>query len=178
MFRLAYLKFALALLLAGSAYSASLKPGLYAVFDTAEGVFTTVLYEKYAPNSVRTFVSLAAKPRSFYNGAVFHRVVREELIQAGGDCGIRIADEILVGLRFDQPGRLAMANAGPNTGGCQFFITSGSVPRWNGSYAIFGQVIEGQDVVDRINKGHLRGDQPVNPVRINSVTIRRVLKTN
>lgn len=152
----------------------ALKPGLYATLDTAQGKITFELYEKYTRNSVKMFTSLALPPKSHFNGAVFHRVIREEMIQAGGNCGLAIRDEILPGLRFDRPGRVAMANAGPDTGGCQFFITSGSVPRWNGTYSIFGQVVEGQDVVDHINKAPVHGDAPDAPVKINAVRIFRI----
>src|SRR5947209_3279157 len=151
----------------------ALKPGLYASLDTTQGRIIFELFEKYTPNTVKTFVSLAQRPKSLFNGAQFHRVIREEMIQAGKSCGIQIRDELLPGLRFDRPGRVAMANAGPDTGGCQFFITSGTVSRWNGQYTIFGQVVEGQDVVDRINKARGHGDEPDHPVTINSVTILR-----
>jgi len=172
-----------------------LKPGLYAVFDTAEGVITAQLYEKYTPVTVRNFVALAegSKPwrdpktgqmvgRPLYNGITFHRIVREEMIQAGDptgvgshDCGVRIRDEFLPGLRFDQPGRLAMANTGqPDSGGCQFFITDQIMTTWNGKYTIFGQVVSGFDVEGRINRKPLYGDRPVDKVQLNGVTIQRV----
>jgi peptidyl-prolyl cis-trans isomerase A (cyclophilin A) len=172
-----------------------LKPGLYAVFDTAEGVITAQLYEKYTPVTVRNFVALAegTKPwrdpktgnmvsRPLYNGITFHRIVREEMIQAGDptgvgshNCGVTIRDEFLPGLRFDQPGRLAMANTGqPDSGGCQFFITDQVMTTWNGKYTIFGQVVSGFDVEGRINRKPLYGDRPVDKVQLNSVTIQRV----
>jgi peptidyl-prolyl cis-trans isomerase A (cyclophilin A) len=172
-----------------------LKPGLYAVFDTAEGVITAQLYEKYTPITVRNFVALAegTKPwrdpktgnmvsRPLYNGITFHRIVREEMIQAGDptgvgshNCGVTIRDEFLPGLRFDQPGRLAMANTGqPDSGGCQFFITDQVMTTWNGKYTIFGQVVSGFDVEGRINRKPLYGDRPVDKVQLNSVTIQRV----
>jgi len=151
-----------------------LKPGLYATLDTPEGKITFELYEKYTPRSVLAFARLAQPPRLHFNGATFHRIIREEMIQAGGkECGLRIRDEVLPGLRFDRPGRVAMANAGPDTGGCEFFITSGVVSRWNNLYSIFGQVVEGQDVVDRINKSRLEGERPLHPVTINSVRLFR-----
>jgi cyclophilin family peptidyl-prolyl cis-trans isomerase len=76
---------------------------------------------------------------------------------------------------FSQSGKLAVANAGaPDTGACQFFITTGPIASWNGKYAIFGQVVEGLDVVTRINKAPVRGEQPINPVKLISVTIERV----
>lgn len=174
---------------------AKLKPGLYAIFDTSEGVITAQLYEKYTRETVKTFVGLAqgAIPwfdpatkamvrRPFYNGIYFHRIVREEMIQAGDptglgthNCGVGVRDEFLPGLRFDQPGRLAMANTGqPDSGGCQFFITDQSIPSWNNKYTIFGQVVSGQEVEAKINRKQLRGDRPIDKIRLNSVTIRRV----
>lgn len=193
------MKYASALLYMALALAAqpttNLKPGLYAVFDTSEGVITARLFEKYTPIAVRTFVGLAQGTKAWldpetgkmikkplYNGVTFHRVVREEMIQAGDptgfgthNCGVRIRDEFLPGLRFDQPGRLAMANVGkPDSGGCQFFITDQAVPRWNNNYTIFGQVVSGQEVEAKINRKHLRGDRPADRVMLNSVKIVRV----
>jgi cyclophilin family peptidyl-prolyl cis-trans isomerase len=177
--------------------SPALKPGLYAVFDTSEGPITAVLYEKYAPIAVKNFVGLAegTKPwldpktrafvkRPMYNGITFHRIVREEMIQSGDptglgnhNCGFTIRDEFLPGLRFNGPGRLAVANTGkPDSGGCQFFITEEAVPSWDNHYTIFGQVVAGQEVVNRINRVPVRGDRPVTPVLLKSVRIERVGK--
>jgi cyclophilin family peptidyl-prolyl cis-trans isomerase len=172
-----------------------LKNGLYAIFNTEVGKFTTVLYEKDTPNSVATFVQLAQGmlpardpktkamvKRPLYDGTVFYRVLPGQMIQGGSptgttvyDCGFTIHDEILPGLLFAQAGRLAMANSGaPDSGGCQFFITTGQVPSWDGKYTIIGQVVEGLDVVQTIGKGPVHGDQPVTPVKLTSVTIERV----
>ena len=173
-----------------------LKPGLYAIFDTSEGVITAELYEKYAPLAVNNFVGLAmgTKPwkdqtgkfvrRPMYNGITFHRIIREEMIQTGDptgtgahDCGITLRDEFLPGLRFDRAGRLAVANTGrPDSGACQFFFTEQPVPRWSGAYTIFGQVVEGQDVVHRINVKQLIGEKPATPVILKSVSLERVPK--
>ncbi len=168
--------------------------GLYAVFATTKGAFTAILYEKDTPITVRTFVALAQgtqptldpetrKPvrRKLYDGITFHRVVRGEMIQAGDptgtgshNCGFTIQDEILPGLRFTGGGKLAIANTGqPNTGGCQFFITVNPMTSWNGNYTIFGHIVEGLDVVEAINREPLRGDRPVSPAHLNSVTIER-----
>ncbi|MDE3197845.1 MAG: peptidylprolyl isomerase [Acidobacteriota bacterium] len=173
------------------------KPGLYAIFDTSEGVIKAELYEKYAPIAVKNFVGLAmgTKPwkdpktgrfvlRPMYNGVTFHRIIREEMIQTGDpsgtgahDCGITMRDEFLPGLRFDRPGRLAVANTGqPDSGACQFFFTEQAVPRWNNSYTIFGQVVEGQDVIHRINTKQLIGEKPAVPVILKSVSLERVPK--
>ncbi len=184
-----------AAMLVGAQTPPKLKPGLYAVFDTSEGVMTAQLFEKYTPLTVKNFVGLAQGTKAWldpqtrkfvkrplYNGIVFHRIVREEMIQTGDptglgthNCGITIEDEFLPGLRFDQPGRLAMANSGkPDSGGCQFFITDQTVTRWNNSYTIFGQLVSGQDVEARINRKHLTGDKPEQKVMLNSVQIVRV----
>lgn len=169
--------------------------GLYAVFNTSAGSFTARLYEKETPVTVQNFVALAegTKPtldpktgkmvrRRLYNGITFHRVVRGEMIQAGDptgtgahNCGVTIQDEILPGLRFDGAGKLAMANTGqPNTGGCQIFVTVNAMRPWDGNYAIFGYIVEGRDVVTAINRMPVRGDRPVDPVKLISVTIQRV----
>jgi cyclophilin family peptidyl-prolyl cis-trans isomerase len=108
------------------------------------------------------------------------------MIQAGDptgtgmhNCGNRVNDEFLPGLRFDRSGKLAIANTGAeNSGGCQFFITVGPVSRWDGKYTIFGQIISGQKVVDEINKAAVVGDKPVHPVTIQTVKIRRISKKN
>ena len=159
------------------------------------GDFTARLYEKETPNTVENFVALArgAKPtRSpstgkmgnvpLYDNITFHRVLPGEMIQSGDptatgahECGVTIRDEILPGLRFDLGGKLAMANTGdPDSGGCQFFITVGPMPVWTGKYSIFGAVVQGQDVVNRINHLPVHGDKPVTPVRLRTVTIERV----
>ncbi|HTS30101.1 MAG TPA: peptidylprolyl isomerase [Bryobacteraceae bacterium] len=170
------------------------KPGLYAVFHTSLGDITAQLYEKDTPTSVHTFVNLATgvqawldpethKPvkRPLYNNITFHRVVPGEMIQAGDptgkgthNCGFTIRDEFLPGLRFDRAGRLAMANTGqPDSGGCQFFITVGPMPMWSGKYTIFGQVVDGMDVVEKINRARVRDEKPLEPVTLISVTIER-----
>jgi len=149
---------------AAAAVAQPLKPGLYAVFHTSEGDITAQLYEKEVPQAVKVFVGLAQgtqpwldpdthKPvkRPLYHDITFHRVIREDAIQAGDptgkgthNCGIRLRDEILPGLRFDRSGKLAVANTGqPDSGGCQFFITANAQPQWNGKYTIFGQVVRG-----------------------------------
>lgn len=185
----------LAVLIAGCALpQVQRKPGLYAVFETSEGRITARLFEKEVPETVRNFVSLAKGEKAWrdpalrklvkrplYNGITFHRVVSGEMIQAGDptglgthNCGITIRDEFLPGLRFDGAGKLAMANTGnPDSGGCQFFITEGPMQSWNGKYTIFGQVLEGQDVVHKIARGKAKGDRPVEPVKLLRVTIER-----
>jgi cyclophilin family peptidyl-prolyl cis-trans isomerase len=172
-----------------------LKNGLYAIFNTELGKFTAQLYDKDTPNSVNTFVQLAQGTlasrdpktnamvkRPLYDNTTFYRILPGQAIQGGSpngtpayDCGFVIKDEILPGLMFSQSGKLAVANSGtPDSGGCQFFITTGPVSSWNGKYAIFGQVVEGLDVIGKIDKVPVHGDQPVNPVKLISVTIQRV----
>ena len=178
------------LLLCGASAQSPLPAGLYAIFHTAEGDITAKLDEKYTPIAVRNFVALAqgAKTwwdpesktmvkRPLYDNVPFHRVIPGEMIQAGPNCGVRIRDEFLPGLRFDHSGMLAVANTGdPDTGGCQFFITTGPVPRWNQKYTIFGRVVSGQEVVDKINRAKVKDDKPVDPVKLIGVTIQRVKK--
>jgi len=172
-----------------------LKPGLYAIFNTSEGPITAVLYEKYTPIAVANFVALAQgnKPwrepqtgamvwRPLYRDITFHRVIPGTVIQSGDptgtsahNCGIKIRDEFLPGLRFSGPGRLAIANSGnPDSGGCQFFITDQSTPQWDGKYTIFGQVVAGQEVVSKISHAPVHGEKPVDPVKLTSVTIERI----
>jgi peptidyl-prolyl cis-trans isomerase A (cyclophilin A) len=169
--------------------------GLYAIFNTSMGQITAKLYEKDTPIAVKTFVDLAqgakatrdAKTgkmvyRRLYDNITFHRIVRDEMIQSGDptgtgghDCGFTIRDEILPGLRFEEAGKLAMANIGkPDTGGCQFFITVNSMRPWTGQYTIFGYVVQGMDVATKMNRVKLRGDRPIEPVKLISVTIERV----
>jgi peptidyl-prolyl cis-trans isomerase A (cyclophilin A) len=185
------------LALASAAAAQPLKPGLYAVFHTSEGDITAQLYEKEVPMAVRTFVGLAQgtqpwidpethKPvkRPLYNDITFHRVLRDDVIQAGDptgkgthNCGVRLRDEILPGLRFDRSGKLAVANSGqPDSGGCQFFITLNAEPQWNGKYTIFGQVVQGLDVAGKIAKVPTKDEKPLTPVKLTSVTIERVAK--
>lgn len=185
-----------ALFLVAAAWLPAEQPkGLYAVFNTSAGTFTARLLEKDAPETVRNFVALAQgtkathDPRTgaavkvrLYDGITFHRVVRGEMIQAGDptgtgtyDCGVKVPDEFLPGLRFDSAGRLAMANTGqPNSGGCQFFVTVDAMRAWNGKCAIFGVIVEGQEVVARINRGPVRDGRPVEPVKLIGVAINRV----
>jgi cyclophilin family peptidyl-prolyl cis-trans isomerase len=191
--------FILTMLLAAPAMAqAARAPGLYAIFHTEAGDITAKLYEKETPRTVENFVALAqgtkawADPESrkfvkrpLYNHITFHRVIPGDVIQAGDptgkgthNCGVTIRDEYLPGLRFDRAGKLAMANTGqPDSGGCQFFITNNVAPTWNGKYTIFGHVVEGQDVVDKIARVPTRDEKPVTPVKLTSVEIERVAKT-
>jgi len=179
------------------AQNPALKPGLYAVFQTSQGAITARLHEKDTPIAVRNFVALAegTKPwkdpktgamvsRPLYNNLTFHRVLPGLMIQSGDptatgshDCGITIHGEILPGLRFDRPGRLAVANRGdPDSGGCQFFITTDVMTQWSGNYTIFGEVVSGLDVASKISHARVRGDRPVEPAKLMGVVIERVTR--
>ena len=146
-------------------------------FDTSMGSFKIELYSDLAPNTVKNFVDLANK--KFYDGVIFHRVIDNFMIQGGdptgtgmGGPGYQIPDEFGAGLKHDSKGILSMANAGPDTGGSQFFITLVPTPWLDGHHAIFGHVIEGMEVVEAI--GHTKTDKrdrPVKEVIINSITI-------
>ena len=172
-----------------------LKPGLYAVFETSAGKITCQLFPEQAPETVKNFTDLARgskefadassgerQKRPFYDGLLFHRVIPDFMIQGGcplgsgtGGPGYKFQDEFVKGLGFDRPGRLAMANSGPNTNGSQFFITVAPTEWLNNHHTIFGQVIGGQDIADkisRLSKDHR--DRPTTPVLINSLNIVQV----
>ena len=167
-----------------------------ATFHTSLGDIVCDLYEKEAPKTVANFVGLAEGTKGWthpktnkpgegplYSGTVFHRVIPDFMIQGGdpagngmGGPGYRFADETKGSKhKFDKPGKLAMANAGPNTNGSQFFITVAATDWLTGNHTIFGEVVEGQDVVLGISKV-ARGaqDKPHKPVVLESVTIERV----
>ena len=169
--------------------------GMYAIFETSEGNIVVKLFEKEAPKTVENFVGLAegtkeftdAKTgkkakRNFYDGLVFHRVIPKFMIQGGcplgtgtGDPGYRFADEFHPSLKHSKAGKLSMANAGPGTNGSQFFITVAATPWLDNKHAIFGEVVEGQDVADKIsNVPRDSGDRPKTPVVMNKVRIERV----
>jgi peptidyl-prolyl cis-trans isomerase A (cyclophilin A) len=167
---------------------------IYARFDTTEGTFKVRFFDQQAPKTVENFVGLAEglkewqdpasgqkKKAPFYDGIVFHRVINGFMIQGGdplgqgtGGPGYRFADEFHPSLRHDRAGILSMANAGPNTNGSQFFITLGPTPHLDNRHSVFGEVVEGLDVVKRIGAVPTgRNDRPVKPVVINTVTIER-----
>lgn len=173
------------------------EPGLYAAFNTTEGRIVVKLFEKEAPVTVKNFTSLARGLREFtdpktgqmvkkpfYDGLTFHRVIPSFMIQGGdptgtgmGDGGVpTIVDEFVPTLGFDTKGRLAMANTGqPHTGSVQFFITDGTPTYLNGKHTIFGQVMEGQDVVTKIAAvPRDSNDKPRTPVVIKTLVIHRV----
>ena len=172
-----------------------MEPGTYAQFDTTEGSFTIRLFEKEAPQTVANFVGLAEGTREwkdpqtgetktgpFYNGVMFHRIIKEFMIQGGdrlgtgtGGPGYKFGDEFHPSRRHSKAGILSMANSGPNTNGSQFFITLGPTPHLDNRHSVFGEVVEGMDVVEKIGAVATgRQDRPVKPVIINTVSIKRV----
>ena len=172
-----------------------LEAGTYAKFDTTEGKFTIKLADKDAPKTVANFVGLAegtkewTDPRTgqkvkkpFYNGLIFHRIIDGFMIQGGdplgvgtGGPGFQFADEFSPKLRHSKEGMLSMANAGPNTNGSQFSITLGPTEHLDNKHSVFGEVIDGMDVVRKIGKVRKgANDKPVTPVVIKALTIERV----
>jgi cyclophilin family peptidyl-prolyl cis-trans isomerase len=170
-------------------------PGLYWILNTSMGTITAQLFEKETPGAVANFSALtrgtkAAKDktgamtkRPYFNGLTFHRVIPGFMIQTGdgqtgdgsGDCGFTIKDEVVPTLKYDKPGMLGLARLEKrNTGACQFFITDAAYPSLNGEYTIFGQVVEGQDVVGKIaHTPKDSNDKPRTPVKLISATIKR-----
>ena len=158
---------------------------IYARFETTDGDFRIKLFADKTPQTVDNFVSLAEGTktgRPFYDGLIFHRVIPDFMIQGGcpqgtgtGGPGYKFADEFHPDLKHTKPGILSMANAGPNTNGSQFFITVAATPWLDNKHSVFGEVVEGYEVVEKISKTP-RGpqDRPVKEVKINSVKIERV----
>ena len=170
-------------------------PGLYWIINTSMGTITAQLFEKEAPGTVANFVALtrgtkAAKDktgamtkRPYFTNLTFHRVIANFMIQTGdgqtgdgsGDCGFTIKDEIVPTLKYDKPGMLGLARLERrNSGACQFFITDAAYPSLTGEYTLFGQVVDGQDVVGKIS--HVAkdsNDKPRTAVKLISATIKR-----
>ncbi|HEY0564990.1 MAG TPA: peptidylprolyl isomerase [Terriglobales bacterium] len=172
------------------------QPGTYAHFKTSQGEIVCRLFEDVAPITTKNFIELAegtrewTDPRTrqksnarFYDGTIFHRVIPQFMVQGGdptgtgmGGPGYQFGDETKGSPhRFDKPGKLAMANAGPGTNGSQFFITVAATPWLTGNHTIFGEVVEGQDVVDKITSlPRNRQDRPNQDVVLQAVEIERV----
>lgn len=165
--------------------------GIYAKFDTTEGEFIAKLHHEQTPLTVANFVSLAEgtntmvddlyKGKKFYDGLIFHRVIKDFMIQGGdpqgtggGSPGYKFPDEIVGGLTHNKKGILSMANAGPGTNGSQFFITLKDTPWLDTRHTVFGEIVEGQEIVDHIGEMETdAGDRPRKTVKINSVEIIR-----
>ena len=146
-------------------------------FSTTLGDFTAELFEDKAPKTAQNFIDLAEK--GFYDGVIFHRVIDDFMIQGGdptgtgmGGPGYQIDDEFGPGLKHDGEGILSMANAGPNTGGSQFFITLVPTPWLDGPHAIFGKIVEGMAIVHKIGSTPTDfQDRPLEDVVMNKVEI-------
>jgi peptidyl-prolyl cis-trans isomerase A (cyclophilin A) len=172
------------------------QPGLYATLETSEGSIICRLFEKDAPKTVANFVDLAEGKREWthpstrkkstdrlYDGTIFHRVIPNFMIQGGdpegtgmGGPGYQFEDETKNSPhKLDRPGLLAMANAGPNTNGSQFFITVAPTTWLTGKHTVFGEVVEGQEVAKKISEvARGRNDRPNKDVVVKKVTVEKV----
>jgi len=169
--------------------------GTYAIFQTSQGDMVIKLLDKEAPKTVENFIGLAEgtkeftnektgkkEKRPFYDGLIFHRVIPDFMIQGGcphgsgmGGPGYKFADEFHPSLKHSKAGKLSMANSGPHTNGSQFFITVAATPWLDNKHTIFGEIVEGQDVANKISTlPRDRNDRPNTPVTIHQVKIERV----
>jgi peptidyl-prolyl cis-trans isomerase A (cyclophilin A) len=165
---------------------------LWATFNTSEGNFVVKLFSKDAPKTVQNFVGLATgekdwkspdgtakKGTPLYSNTICHRIIPQFMIQCGdpkgtgtGGPGYQFEDEFQSGRKFDKPGILAMANAGPGTNGSQFFVTVSTPQHLNNHHTIFGEVVQGYDLVEKISKVQTGpGDKPAKDVVIKSIDI-------
>ena len=163
--------------------------GLFADIETTQGNIIVKLNYKETPITVANFVTLAEgkntfvkaeyKGKPFYNGTIFHRVIKDFMIQGGdptgtgmGEPGYRFEDEIVPTLKHDKKGTLSMANAGPATNGSQFFITQVPTPHLDGRHTVFGETVKGLEVIDAIaNTKTVMNDKPEKDIKINKITI-------
>ena len=174
----------------------ALAAGTYAIFNTTEGKITVRLFEADAPLTVKNFIELAEGAKEWshpttrakskdklYDGTIFHRVIPDFMIQGGdpagtgmGGPGYRFQDETKGSPhKLDKAGKLAMANSGPNTNGSQFFITVAATPWLTGNHTVFGEVVEGQEIANKISLVPRGGqDKPKTPVVLESVVIERI----
>jgi peptidyl-prolyl cis-trans isomerase A (cyclophilin A) len=168
---------------------------MHALFTTSEGNFKVRLFDQEVPNTIENFAGLAEgtkeftdpktgqkTKRPFYDGLVFHRVIAGFMLQGGcplgtgtGGPGYKFADEFNPKLRHSKPGILSMANAGPNTNGSQFFVTLAATSWLDNKHSVFGEVVEGMDVVNKIGNMPTAKptDRPLKPITIQSVKIER-----
>src|SRR6202171_2109404 len=169
--------------------------GPYAIFDTSQGNIVICLLEKEAPKAVGNFIGLAEgtkeftdemsgkkQKKNYYDCLTFHRVMPDFMIQGGcprgdgrGGPGYAFPDEFHSSLKHSKAGKLSMANSGPGTNGSPLFINGAATPWLDNKHTIFGEVVEGQDVADRISKvSRDASDRPRTPVTLNKVRIERV----
>lgn len=167
-----------------------LENGVYAEVVTTKGTFVAKLYNEATPLTVANFVSLAEgtngmvdgkyKGKRFYDSIIFHRVIKDFMIQGGdplgtgtGNPGYKFPDEFVDSLKHDKKGILSMANSGPNTNGSQFFVTLKETPWLNGKHTVFGEVVKGIEVVDAIGATETTkpGDKPVETIMIQTINI-------
>ena len=169
-------------------------PGTYAKFVTTEGSFTIRLFEQEAPRTVENFVGLAdgskewSDPRTnqkvrkpYYDGTIFHRVIDGFMIQGGdplgqgiGGPGYNFADEFHPKVRHNKAGIMSMANRGPNTNGGQFFITLAPTPHLDDRHTVFGEVVDGMDVISKIGRTQTGDrDRPAKDIVIQHVIIEK-----
>lgn len=166
---------------------------MFAIFDTTMGKFKVQLFPDKAPKTVENFVGLAEgtkewtdlkgkkEKKKLYDGTIFHRVIKDFMIQGGdpkgngtGGPGYQFGDEFDPSLKHSKPGILSMANAGPGTNGSQFFVTVVPTPWLDNRHSIFGEVVEGMDVVLKISKAEVMpGDKPKTEIKINHIKIER-----
>jgi peptidyl-prolyl cis-trans isomerase A (cyclophilin A) len=164
---------------------------IYAVIETSMGTIKARLFHREVPRTVANFIGLAEgtkewrdektlrpQKRPFYDGLIFHRVVKGFMNQTGcpkgdgtGGPGYKFNDEFHQRLRHDRPGILSMANSGKNTNGSQFFITAAPAPHLDGKHSVFGEVVEGMDVVTKINEVPVTNTRPNQDVKLISVKI-------
>ncbi len=158
-----------------------------AVFETSLGAFEGELYAKECPETVWNFVNLAEgrqeteRGEHFYDGLTFHRVIKDFVLQGGcpigngtGGPGYEFTDEFDPSLKHDSEGVFSMANAGPGTNGSQFFVTIAATPHLDGRHSVFGRVVKGMDVVQKIGSVQTGPmDNPLEPLVIKGITIRR-----
>jgi len=169
-----------------------LEDGVYAEFNTTKGTTIAELYFEETPLTVANFVALAEGEhegvtdstkigKNFYDGLIFHRVIKDFMIQGGdpqgngrGGPGYKFANEIVDSLQHSKKGILSMANSGPGTNGSQFFITLKETPWLNGRHTVFGEIVEGIEIIDSIGATEtLPGDKPKDSIVINTVKIIR-----
>lgn len=166
---------------------------VFAIFDTTKGKFKVRIFADKVPKTAENFIGLAEGTkefkdpitnkkvtRKFYDDLAFHRVIDGFMIQGGcpkgdgtGGPGYQFQDEFVPELKHSKPGILSMANAGPNTNGSQFFITVTPTPHLDNRHTVFGEVVEGMDIVMAISKAKTRLDKPIEPIKIKTITIEK-----